>query len=94
MVSIQQIVELNNIQNPNLIYPGEQLRITSLSTNGVLQNNYTNPNTPANYIVYTVRSGDTLWAISRYYGVSINRIVTINHIQNPNLIYPGQILYI
>lgn len=30
-VTVNQIVDLNNIQNPNLIYPGEHLRITSIS---------------------------------------------------------------
>lgn len=40
--------------------------------------------------VYTVRPGDTLWAIARRYGVTVEAIVGANDIRNPNLIYPGQ----
>lgn len=37
---------------------------------------------------YTVRRGDNLWRISRKFGTTINSIVTLNNIENPNLIYP------
>ena len=83
-VTVAHIVEINNIQNPNLIYPGQKLRITESSNtnlNSVVQNNYT---------TYTVRRGDSLWRISRRYGVSISYLVSLNRIQSPNLIYPGQ----
>ena len=39
---------------------------------------------------YTVKSGDTLSAIAKKYGTSINNIVKLNNIKNPNLIYPNQ----
>ena len=40
---------------------------------------------------YTVARGDTLWALSRRYGVPLSRIIALNpQIRNPNLIYPGQ----
>ena len=39
---------------------------------------------------YDVRPGDTLWAISRQTGVSIQTILRLNHPANPNLIFPGQ----
>lgn len=83
-VTVNHIVEMNNIQNPNLIYPGEKLRITESSNttlNPVLQNNY-----------YTVQRGDTLSGIARRYGVTVQYLVNLNGIRNPNLIYPGQII--
>lgn len=83
-VTVSEIVEINNIQNPNLIYPGEKLRITgstSTNLNPVLQNNY-----------YTVQIGDTLWGIARRYGVTVQYLVNLNGIRNPNLIYPGQLI--
>ena len=83
-VSIENIVEWNNIQNPNLIYPGQRL---------ILYGNYGSTNTSKVYY-YTVQKGDTLWRISRRYRVCPRRIARINGIQNPNLIYPGQILRI
>lgn len=41
---------------------------------------------------YTVKSGDTLWKISRDLKVSIETLVELNGIQNRNLIYAGQVL--
>lgn len=85
-VTVQHIVKMNDIQNPNLIYPGEKLRITestNTTLNPVLQNNY-----------YTVQSGDTLSGIARRYGVTVQYLVNLNGISNPNLIYPGQLIKI
>lgn len=43
---------------------------------------------------YTVKSGDTLWGISRKFGTTVNALVKLNHIKNPNLIYAGDVLYV
>lgn len=85
-VTISHLVELNNIQNPNLIYVGQKLRITesaNTTLNPVEQNTY-----------YTVKRGDTLWGIARRYGVTVQYLVNLNEISNPNLIYPSQVLII
>lgn len=47
---------------------------------------------PAVGITYTVVKGDTLWGISQKYGTSIADLVSLNGIENPALIYPGQVL--
>lgn len=44
--------------------------------------------------VHLVQRGDTLMAISRLYGVSLQALVEANGIANPNLIYVGQRLTI
>ena len=85
-VSVAHIVEINDIQNPNLIFPGEKLRITesnSQTLSPILQNNY-----------YTVQRGDTLSEIALKFNVTVSYLVKLNGIQNPNLIYAGQILKI
>jgi LysM repeat protein len=43
---------------------------------------------------YTVKPGDSLWAISKRTGVPISRIVADNHLANPNQIQVGQQLAI
>ena len=39
---------------------------------------------------HKVRKGDTLSAIGQKYGVSWQEIARVNHIKNPDLIFPGQ----
>ena len=87
-VTIAHIVELNDITNPNLIYPGEKLRITESDVTIL------NPIPKNTYSTYTVRRGDTLSGIARKFGVSVNYLVRANNIKNPNLIYSGQILIV
>ena len=89
-VTVAQIVQTNNIPNPNLIFPGQKIRITT-SNNNVL-----NPlrQSNSNYTTYVIRPGDTLFGISRRFGVSVRYLVRLNKIYNQNLIYPGRVLII
>jgi LysM repeat protein len=45
---------------------------------------------PAGTIIYVVRPGDTLGGIARRYNTSINTLMQLNGIRNPNRIYIGQ----
>ena len=76
----QKIASDNGIANPNLIYPGQVLKI--------------NTSQQTNVINYTVVAGDTLSAIANRYGTTYQKIASDNGILNPNLIYPGQVLKI
>lgn len=69
--------------NPNLIYPGEVLKINGGNT----------APKPAGR-TYTVVAGDTLGAIAARYGTTYQTLAAKNGIANPNLIYPGQVLKI
>lgn len=69
--------------NPNLIYPGEVLKINGGNT----------APKPAGR-TYTVVAGDTLGAIAARYGTTYQALAAKNGIANPNLIYPGQVLKI
>lgn len=81
----QKIAADNGIANPNIIHPGQVLRI-----NGGGQSVQTN-NSGRTYIV---KSGDTLSAIAARYGTSYQKIAKDNNIANPNIIHPGQKLII
>ena len=81
--TVENLVRLNNIQNPDLIYVGQRLLI-SVSDD---------PN-KSKEVKYTVKRGDTLSKIANRYGITVNEIVSLNNIQNPNLIYVGQQLRI
>lgn len=81
-ISYQKIAVDNNISNPNLIYPGQVLKI------------YTDrPQQPV-YETYIVKSGDTLSEIAQQFGTSVNKIASDNGIKNVNLITVGQRLKI
>ena len=45
-------------------------------------------------IRYTVQAGDTLWSIAQRFNTTVDEIVALNNITNPNLIFPGQVLLI
>lgn len=46
-------------------------------------------------VEHRVSSGESLWAISKKYGVSFSSILSANSgLKNPNLIYPNQIIYV
>lgn len=79
--TVNKIVSLNNINNPNLIFIGQKLIIPKISYSG-------------NYKLYTIKRGDTLYSISRRYNTTIANLVRINRIQNPNLIYAGRTIKI
>ena len=86
--TVQELAQINNIENPNLIYPGQILRILTNSTVHGSETRGTGS------ITYTVQRGNTLSQIANAYGVTVNHIVEMNGIQNPNLIYPGEKLRI
>lgn len=45
-------------------------------------------------MIYTVKEGDTLWAISRRFGCTVGQLQSWNNISDPNRIYVGQTLTI
>lgn len=42
----------------------------------------------------TVKQGDVLWSICNFYNVRQNEVVEINRLSNPNIIFPGQTLWL
>ncbi|MEJ6952608.1 LysM peptidoglycan-binding domain-containing protein [Natronospora cellulosivora (SeqCode)] len=81
-LSIEEIVEMNDLGNVNSIHIGQELKIAeeeSIKTS----------------TSYTVRSGDLLWRIADEFGVKIQEIIEHNNLEAPNFfIYIGQTLSI
>ena len=44
--------------------------------------------------IYIVRPGDTLTSIARVYGLTLAHLLSMNQIPNPNLIFPGQEIFV
>lgn len=51
-------------------------------------------NSISSMIIYVVQSGDTLWDLAKKFNTTVDDIVELNDIENPDLIYPGQKLLI
>ena len=81
--SVSSIVQENGIANPAFIYPGEVIRIA-------VQDDASE----ADDYVYRVRPGNTLSGIAAKYRTTVSRLVSLNRISNPNLIYAGEQLRI
>lgn len=50
----------------------------------------TTPAKPVSGSVHTVKSGDTLWKIASQYGVSVNKLKSLNNLTNPDNLKVGQ----
>ncbi|WP_332401129.1 LysM peptidoglycan-binding domain-containing protein [Lactococcus laudensis] len=75
----QELVRINALSNPNIIYQGQSLNVVggqSVATSG--------------YCV--VEYGDTLSSIAAQFGTTVERLVSANGISNPNMIYAGKVL--
>ncbi len=78
-VTVEDIIEANNLKPPYTIYKGQRLKI---------------PNKRDKYIYYKVRRGDTLSEIAEKYKVSVRDIIRANRLKKPYTIRIGQILRI
>ncbi|HLV10322.1 MAG TPA: LysM peptidoglycan-binding domain-containing protein [Halanaerobiales bacterium] len=52
------------------------------------------PRPPENAIRYYVRAGDTLFQIAQRYNTTVNTLVRLNNIADPDIIFPGRILIV
>ncbi|QOR65000.1 LysM peptidoglycan-binding domain-containing protein [Cytobacillus suaedae] len=96
--SVTAIKDANNLTG-DLIYLGQKLVIPISKTTTVEEPTSTPTPTPTvtdqeqELTPYTVKSGDTLGAIAKNYGTTVEEIQRINNLTT-TLIYPGQVLNI
>lgn len=87
--STSTLTFINNLSNPNLIYVGQTIKLSSTTTSSTTT---TNTLTSSNAGTYTVKSGDTLSSIASKYGTSVATLTSINKLSNANLLLVGQTL--
>lgn len=87
--TVARLAALNRLRNPDLIYPGQSLVLTSLGTPGG-----TNGSAAAVTRIHVVRPGENLTGLAAAYGTSVAAIVIANHLSDPNRILVGQRLRI
>lgn len=45
-------------------------------------------------VLYTVLPGNTLWGIANFFGTTVEEIIKLNNLKEPDLIFPDQVLKI
>ncbi|WP_349583086.1 LysM peptidoglycan-binding domain-containing protein [Leuconostoc citreum] len=88
--TVDALVKANGINNPNLIFVGQQLQ-TEGTASAAQAKPAQAPATATNG-AYTVKAGDTLYRIAAANGTSVATLVAANNIQNLNFISVGQVL--
>lgn len=72
----------------------ERLEEAEVVTDAAWQENPTPMPPLPGAMIYMVQPGDSLWTIAKRYHTTIDAILAVNEIENPDLIYPGQKLLI
>jgi LysM repeat protein len=81
--SVATLASLNNISSRGRIYPGQTLRVPSVS--GSIS---------SKAFAYVVRRGDNLSRIASRFGIGVRDLIEFNHIVNPDQISVGMRLTI
>ncbi|MCO7125499.1 LysM peptidoglycan-binding domain-containing protein [Sporolactobacillus shoreicorticis] len=97
-MSVAKLKSLNGLKS-DTIYPGQVLQLSGGSASAVTENTKSarssesaasnQQSSPAS--TYTVKSGDSLWAIATKNGMSVNALKSANGLTS-DLIFPGQTL--
>ena len=97
-VPLKTLLFLNRIDSSSAIWVGQPIQVpvsttrksqvSAIAPAPITEPITVDPDAPS----YRVRLGDTLNAIARAYGVDMRDLVTHNRLQNPDLLFAGQVL--
>ncbi len=89
-MSVQELMDLNGLSNPNHVWVGQQLQVRGGGTTQAAASA-----TSSGSITYhVVQPGDSLSAIAVYHGVTQQALMNANGLTNPNHVRAGQRLQI
>jgi membrane-bound lytic murein transglycosylase D len=87
--STNDLRKWNNLKS-NTIYPRQKLLVSQPVADNSDSRSKTS-DSQSDYIIYTVKEGDTLWDIAKQYdGVTVDQIKQLNNITNTRSLRPGQ----
>ena len=81
-ITVNELKAANNLTS-NLLNVGQTLSIPTINPDITL---------PENYIVYTVKKGDTLYKIASEYNVSVNDLIDFNQLTTTAIVIGQQLL--
>jgi LysM repeat protein len=82
-VDLNALIAVNGITDPDSIFPGEILDLPAAPAPAA---------PPAAVTQCVVDPGDTLSGIAAQFGTTVEHLVAVNGITDPDMIYPGQVL--
>ncbi|MEX2354000.1 MAG: LysM peptidoglycan-binding domain-containing protein, partial [Gammaproteobacteria bacterium] len=98
-VSVRDLTGWNGINSNSILRPGQKLSLWVPGSTPSNRTASTSGNANAEYSVneeghvhYTVQKGDSLWLISRQFGVSVSQLQEWNKLPNGKPLQPGQLL--
>jgi LysM repeat protein len=87
----RELADLNHLADPDVINPGQHLRVPATAGSQGSSPLVDPPaQTPGNSTTYTVRTGDSLFAIAQRFHTTWQHLAQVNHLPDPDLIHPGQ----
>jgi len=96
-ITLDQLCAWNLMNTHATLRPGQKLKVREAAATiaarepTAIEVAYANPSQAANY---TVRNGDSLWNISRRFGVSVAQLQQWNQLDHGSILRPGQTLII
>ena len=84
--TVLELTEFNRIHEGAVLQPGQELSLIPVA--------YTNPRTGRERIRYRVKRGDSLWEISRQFGVSVASLRRWNQLSRNEPLVPGRELFV
>lgn len=106
--TISQLIRLNGLRNPNIIFVGQRLRVPAVIRASIVAPATASlpssapgvapapapASSDAAHIVHVVQRGEYLASIANRYGISVQALLRANRLNNPNLLRVGQRLII
>jgi LysM repeat protein len=82
-VSLERLLALNDIADPNRIFPGQRIRLRSARRPAVHR---------AASVMHRVLYGETLTGIAARFNTTVDKLARRNHVADASRIYVGQLL--
>lgn len=93
---VATLIDLNGLDDPNALSVGQSLKLpsgaTGMTTASPAAAISAASAPPAATTTYVVAEGDTLWAIAQQFSTTTDRLVALNHMDDPNRLVLGATL--